>query len=85
MKIYALKDNKLGFMNPMALQNDELAIRAYSNMINANDGSMVSVNCEDFDLYCLGDYNQDSGVITSEVTFLANSVNVKHPARKTKK
>lgn len=74
MKIYALKDVKSGFMNPMPFKNDELAIRAYTNMLADKQPNLVSMNPEDFELWCLGDYDQDSGIIKSEIRFVFSSL-----------
>ena len=74
MKLYALKDVKSGFMSIMLFKNDELAKRAYQNMLKDTQPNLVTMNPEDFELWCLGDYDQDSGIIQSEVRFVANAL-----------
>lgn len=76
MNIYALKDVKCGFMNPMTFKNDELANRAYKNMLADNQPNLVTMNPEDFELWCLGNYDQDSGIIKSDVRFVASATSI---------
>ena len=72
MNIYSLKDTKSGYMSLMLYKNDELAIRAYKNLLSSGERNQVTMNPEDFELYSLGSIDLDSGVITSEVRFVAN-------------
>lgn len=63
LKIYAIKDVKIGFMNPFYLENDEVAIRTFKKA--ANDMATNSVNDfpEDKELWCLGSFDTDTGII----------------------
>ena len=54
MNIYSLKDVKSGFMSLMLYKNDELAIRAYKNLLISGERNQVTMNPEDFELFCLG-------------------------------
>lgn len=74
--LYALKDVKSGFMSILIFKNDELAKRAYENMLCDKTPNIVTMNPEDFELWCLGSYDHDSGIIKSEVRFVANAVSI---------
>lgn len=76
MKLYSLKDVKSGFMSIMLFKNDELAIRAYQNMLADKQPNLVTMNPNDFELWCLGDYDQDCGAIVSDVRFVASSTSI---------
>ena len=48
MNIYSLKDTKSGYMSLMLYKNDELAIRAYKNLLSSGERNQVTMNPEDF-------------------------------------
>lgn len=77
MKLYAVKDTKVGFGVPMSFANDFVAIREFSNIINNVPESPIAVNFEDMELYSIGEINNDNGEIDSKVQFLVNGLNVK--------
>lgn len=76
LKIYAIKDTKVGFMQPFVQVNDAVAVREFGNLINSGS-SVVSQNFEDMELYCLGSYSQDTGTIESDVQYILKGVDVK--------
>lgn len=65
--IYAVKDTIAGnFMPPFLQPNNAVAFREFGNIVNHGD-SIVSLNYVDMDLYCIGDYDTDTGcLITAE-------------------
>lgn len=75
--VYCIKDTKVGFMNPFVQPNDAVAVREFSNLVNSDGKSTVSVNYEDMELYKLGSYDQNTGVIVSEVNYLVKGADVK--------
>lgn len=75
-KVYAIKDTKVGFMQPFIQVNDDVAVREFKNIVNCGN-SIVSANYQDMELYCLGSYNQDNGEIVSNVDFIIKGVDVK--------
>ena len=75
-KIYSIKDTKIGYMSPMYLQNDGVAIREFTNARNSEQKNIVNTNPEDKELWCLGEFNDQTGVITSEVRFLIKAEDV---------
>ena len=74
--IYAIKDTKVGFLQIFISSNDYTALRDFSNVVNT-DGTLIYSNYEDFELYCLGTYNQENGEISSDVKFIASAISVK--------
>ena len=66
LKIYAIKDVKAGFMNPFYLQNDEIAIRSFKKAANDVQSNAVNDFPEDKELWYLGTYDEDTGLITGE-------------------
>lgn len=76
LKIYAIKDTKVGFMQPFCQVNDSVAVREFGNLINSGS-SVVSQNYEDMELHCLGSYSQETGIIESNVQYLVKGIDVK--------
>lgn len=72
MNIYSLKDVKSGYMSLMLYKNDELAVRAYKNLLSSGERNQVTMNPEDFELFCVGSIDLDSGIIVPEVRFVCN-------------
>lgn len=78
MKIYAIKDTKIGaFKTPFYSYNDQVAIRSLKNAINDKTAGELYQNPEDFQLYTLGEFNDLTGDITSKVEFVANAIDLK--------
>ena len=77
MSLYAIKDNKVGFWKPFIQPNEAVAVRDFSNMINHSDDGFVQQNYADLDLYQLGTYDDKTGVIVSDVKFIASGAGVK--------
>lgn len=65
--VYAIKDNKAGFLSPLVDANDDTAKRNFEHAI-ANPDSMYFTHANDFDLYKLGTFDTDSGLIVSFVS-----------------
>lgn len=87
LKIYAIKDVKVGNYSstPFMLDNDDVAIRAFKTSINSNSQSQICMYYEDMQLWRLGEFDDKTGVINSEVEFIANGPDVKVFAKETKK
>ena len=65
LKIYSIKDVKAGFMNPIYLQNDEIAIRSIKKAANDIQPNAVNDFPEDKELWCLGTFDEDTGLISA--------------------
>lgn len=74
--LYAIKDTKVGFMQPFIQVNDDVAVREFRNIVNSSN-SLVSANYTDMELYQLGSYNQDTGLVESKVSFIVKGADVK--------
>lgn len=61
--IYAIRDAFTGFLTPTFDLNDQAAKRNFAYAISKKDTLLYS-NAQDYDLYKIGVFDQDSGVIT---------------------
>lgn len=77
LNIYAIKDTTIGsFMNPFYLQNDNVAIREFSNIIKyAPVENNIRRNAKDMQLFKLGEFNEETGEIKPETNFLTSGSN----------
>lgn len=75
MKIYAIKDTIVGaFTAPFYQKNNSVAIRTITNAIN-NERELQN-NAKDLQLYCLGEFNEETGEIQSNVEFIINIIDL---------
>lgn len=74
MKIYAIFDKKgKSYSCVNTAINDDSVVRVLHNEVNSNNPvSLLCTNSADFDLYCLGDLDLRTGVISPDVTFVLN-------------
>lgn len=75
-KIYSIKDTKVGFMNPFYSHNDGTAVRDFTNAANEPNKNVINTNPEDKELWLLGEFNDQTGEITSEVKYLMKANDV---------
>lgn len=75
-KIYSIKDTKIGYMSPIYLQNDGVAIREFSNARNSEQKNTVNTNPEDKELWALGEFDDQTGTIISDVRFIIKAEDV---------
>jgi len=72
LKIYSIKDTVVGeYQSPIYMANDGTALRAVTNAVNSAQENPVKENAVDKQLYCLGEFDTDTGVIESDVRFIA--------------
>lgn len=78
MKLYCVRDEKIGFNQPFVCANDLDALRQFQDTINRppQNGikSTLALHPEDFSLYCLGGWEQETGEITPEKRLLSQAV-----------
>lgn len=76
MKLYSVFDKKSGLYSiPFGAENDVIARRAFFRSARAD--SDLAVFPEDFDLYCLGDFNTQSGALSSDLPiFVASGIEI---------
>lgn len=73
MKIYAIKDLKLGFEPPFCRANNELAIRDFQSAFKFGpEPNRFKQFPADYELWCLGEFDQNNGIITSKIEFVSN-------------
>lgn len=69
-KLYAIKDNKVGFLNaPFIAPNNAAAIRMFGDT-TMNIDTLLNKHPEDYELYYLGEMDENTGELISEVKFL---------------
>lgn len=64
--LYAIRDALTGFMQPVMEQNDAAARRNFEHAV-FNPNSLMQSHKQHYDLYRVGDYDLDSGVIVPEI------------------
>lgn len=78
-KIFAIKDLKMNFGGVFVAPNRAAAIRLFADTVN-RQGSMLYEHSEDFDLYDIGEFDEDTGTIESKVMFIEHASNLKKVA-----
>lgn len=75
--VCCMRDQLTGFMNPFVSTNEKVAERDFKIIIN-DDAQSLHYNPQHFDLYKLGYFDTDSGVLEPiEPTILVTGVSVK--------
>lgn len=66
-KMYSIKDSKVGYGDPFVAVDDSIAIRSVATALAgmANCPSELYTFPEDFELWCLGSINLDTGITDS--------------------
>lgn len=73
LNIYAIKDTvQQAFMNPFYLQNDQIAMRSFKNTIQSETMNQIKMNAKDMQLYKLGEFEEETGLIISKIEFLVD-------------
>lgn len=66
------------YMTPILFQNDKMALRWFSDVINNKQANeTIYNNAADFELFKLGIYDNATGIIDSEMHKLANGLTLK--------
>lgn len=75
LNIYTILDAKAkSYAPPFLMHNDPMAIRAFSNYVN-DPGSRIGENPEDYNLYAIGYFDDQSADITPcEPTMVAQGI-----------
>ena len=73
LKIYSIKDTKVGFMQPFYQANQAVAIRAFNNAVNAKEINNINQNADDMELWELGEFDDQTGEIKSEVKYIVKA------------
>ena len=62
--MYTIRDNKVGYQIPICDMSEASAIRNFSFGINNSD-SVMGFSPSDYDLYKVGEFDTDKGVIVA--------------------
>ena len=75
-KLYSIRDHKSGFYPPVVDTNDDTAKRNFSFAMNNNENYAFAP--ADYDLYYVGSFDSETGLITCDhiPTLVASGVNV---------
>lgn len=77
IKLYSIRDIKLEkYGQPFVAPNDEIAKRMLQSTIRAGQTTIAEYP-EDFQLFKLGEYNEDTGELKNEQRFVANATEFK--------
>lgn len=81
MKLYSIYDKPAKtYQQPWVAPHDVQAIREITKAVNdPRPENMLYVHVKDFELYCIGEFNQDTGDITPENRLLAPCEQMQKP------
>lgn len=71
INLYSVKDTKVGFMNTWGELNDNAAKRDFKEAIN-DPRSVLNKHPYDMELYLVGTWDDQTGELTSSVSYLAS-------------
>ena len=73
MMLFSIKDSKsLSFGKPAPAVNMDVAIRDVKILVNDNQSTLVSKFPEDFELWQVGVFHEDTGLIESKLEYILN-------------
>lgn len=75
MKLYSIKDTKVGFGKPFQAVNNAVAVRDFSGVINSP--GYVQDNYTDFELFAVGEFNENTGEFFGSVEYLVKGSDVR--------
>lgn len=64
LNVYAIRDDRTGYLSPITDQNDATAIRNFEHAVMQKD-SVYFTHAKDFTLCKIGEYDSDFGLLTS--------------------
>lgn len=76
-KLYAIKDKSMGFSETIISSNDYGAIRLCADRVNSKQENFFNMHAEDLDLYCLGEFDTDTGAIKNEIKYVMSFLDMK--------
>lgn len=78
LQIYAIKDTKVGeFMNPFYQRSKGEAVRSVTAAINAKEDNHFTKFYNDYELWLLGEFNCQTGIIESKIEHVINCSELK--------
>lgn len=77
MKLYSIKDSKTSaYAGVYMFVNNGVAVRSLQSAAKAGQMGLVAQYPADFDLYCIGSFDEDSGVVDSSISLVAHFLEV---------
>lgn len=82
LNLYAIKDTKGPFTQPIVYPNDEFALRAFIAAVRSSQPNTANTFPEDKQFFRVGTYDDENGKLVSDVKLIACASNyvVEHPA-----
>lgn len=74
--IYAIKDNKMGFEQIFIAPNNASAMRMFGDTCK-DENTLFAKHPEDFELYKVGEMDDNTGAIIADVVFLERALTFK--------
>ena len=65
LKMYVMRDQRTSFMTPTFDYTDQSAVRNFEHAMMQKD-SLVNSHTEDYSLYRIGEYDNETGRVTPE-------------------
>lgn len=75
--VYCIKDTKTSFWKPHCQINDLSARREFENLVNSDRNDFVAINYKDLELWKLGEFDDATGIIESNVVYICSGKDVK--------
>lgn len=76
-RLYAIRDQLVGFKDPFVLVNDSVAQRAFATFVNDGKSDLYE-NPKYYDLYFIGEFDDEKGVLKkAEPTLICSALSVK--------
>lgn len=63
-RLYCIRDKYTGFAQPTIFANDNVAVRYFKDLC-LNAGNVITNNPADFDLYHIGNFDEETGELDS--------------------
>ena len=73
MKLFSIKESKTSaFTGVYRFVNIGVAVRSLQSAAKGGQMGLVAQYPADFDLYCIGSFDEDSGVVSSEISLVVH-------------
>lgn len=69
-KLFALKDTKLCYLSPFVQANEAVAVRSVCGAMREPDKNVFNTDIEDKELWLLGTYDDETGIIKPDLKFV---------------
>lgn len=77
-KLYSIKDVLVGFKPMFVAPNDKYAIRMLEQLVNDVNVNDIKNSPKDYQLFYMGEMDDQTGEVFTDVQFLANAIDLKY-------